>query len=128
MEFKSLEAKATEHFDFGASAVDLLVSGAKRNIRNEVSNKGFDPEAVIDAFEQAKGIKKRAVSVEALELTYKNIILDPEQQRDQDMLNELLNNKKYSILQWKDTWTAQGTFRVFVIYGQKKDKEQEEKK
>jgi hypothetical protein len=50
-----------------------------------------------------------------------NIILDPEQQKDQDMLNELMNNKKYIIAHWKDTWTNQGNFRVFIIYGAKKE-------
>lgn len=115
--------KATEHFDFGSSIADVLISGTKRNIRNEVSNKGFDPEAVIDAFETAKGIKKRSKPIEAFELTFKNIVLDPEQQREQDMLNELMNNKKYTIVLWKDTWTPQGSFRVFIIYGQKKEEE-----
>lgn len=118
------EVQATEHFDFGASAADLLASGNKRNVRNEVTNKGFDPEAVIDAYETAKGIKKRSKSGDTLELTFKNIILDPEQQKDQDMLNELMNNKKYMITLWKDTWTAQGNFRVFIIYGTKKEEEE----
>jgi disulfide oxidoreductase YuzD len=121
------EAKATEHFDFGSSAPDLLVSSRARNLRNEVTNKGFDPEAVIDAFERAKGIKKRPKSAEMAEYSFKNVILDPEQQRDQDMLNELMNNKKYMITLWKDTWTTQGNFRVFVIYGVKKEKEAEPK-
>jgi disulfide oxidoreductase YuzD len=118
-----LAAQATEHFDFGSSAADLQASGAKRNIRSEVNNKGFDPEAVIDAYETAKGIKKRAKADPALDYAFKNIILDPEQQKDQDMLNELMNNKKYMITLWKDTWTAQGSFRVFIIYGIKKEKE-----
>jgi len=117
------EQKATEHFDFGSSLADVLVSSNKRNIRSEVSNKGFDPEMVIDAFEQAKGIKKRP-SVTENDYQFKNIVLDPEQQKDQDMLNELMNNKKYMIALWKDTWTPQGSFRVFIIYGQKKEKEE----
>lgn len=117
------ESRATEHFDFGASASDLLVSDKKRNIKNEVSGKGFDPEAIIDAYEIAKGIKKRPKASDISEYTFKNIILDPEQQKDQDMLNELMNNKKYMIAMWKDTWTNQGNFRVFIIYGSKKEKE-----
>jgi hypothetical protein len=116
--------RTTEHFDFGSSAGDFLVSSSKRNVRSEVSNKDFDPEAVIDAFEMAKGIKRRSRESVEPEQTFKNIILDPEQQRDQDMLNELLNNKKYTIIQWKDTWTNQGTFRVFVIYSQRTEKEE----
>lgn len=112
--------RATEHFDFGSSVSDVLNSDKKRNVRNEISNK-FDPEVVIDAFEHAKGIKRKPKAAEMLDYNFKNIILDPEQQRDQDMLNELMNNKKYMIALWKDTWTAQGNFRVFIIYGQKKE-------
>jgi hypothetical protein len=118
------ENRATEHFDFGSSASDLLVSSKTRNVRNEVTNKGFDPEAVIDAFEQAKGIKRRSRNTGMSEYVFKNTILDPEQQRDQDMLNELMNNKKYIIALWKDTWTVQGSFRVFIIYGTKKEAEE----
>jgi hypothetical protein len=115
------EVKATEHFDFGASAYDLSMTSKKRNVRNEVTNKGFDPEAVIDAYEMSKGIKKRPKTQDMDEYVFKNIILDPEQQKDQDMLNELMNNKKYMITLWKDTWTPQGNFRVFIIYGSKKE-------
>lgn len=119
------ELRATEHFDFGSSVAGVLNTDKKRNVRNEVSNK-FDPEVVIDAFEQAKGIKRRPKVAEMIDYSFKNIILDPEQQRDQDMLNELMNNKKYMIALWKDTWTAQGNFRVFVIYGQKKEPNKED--
>jgi hypothetical protein len=115
-------AKQTEHFDFGSSAHDLPVGDKKRNIRNEVSNK-FDPEKVIDAYEEARGFKKRKVD-EPQDFVFKSTVLDPEQQRDQDLLHELLNNKKYIINHWKDTWTAQGNFRVFIIYGTKKEKEE----
>jgi hypothetical protein len=118
-----IEARATEHFDFGANGFEPTSSAKKRNIKTEISNKGFDPEAVIDAYEQAKGIKKRSQAVNMSEYEIKNIILDPEQQRDQDMLNELMNNKKYLIIMWKDTWTTQGSFRVFIIYGSKKEEE-----
>ena len=118
------ENKITEHFDFGSSISDFEVSSKKRNIKNEVTNKGFDPEAIIDAYEMAKGIKRKK-SEDSADFNFKNIILDPEQQKDQDMLNELMNNKKYQIIFWKDTWTPQGNFRVFVIYGTKKDKEKE---
>jgi hypothetical protein len=118
------EPRTTEHFDFGSSAGDLTTStGKKRNIRDELSNKSFDPETVIDAYEIAKGIKKRPSITAETDYVFKNIVLDPEQQKDQDMLNELMNNKKYMITLWKDTWTAQGSFRVFIIYGAKKEED-----
>lgn len=122
---KGIEPRETEHFDFGSSAADLLATAGARNVRNEVTNKGFDPEAVIDAFEASKGIKKRPRAQDMSAFTFKNIILDPEQQRDQDMLNELMNNKKYMITLWKDTWTTQGSFRVFIIYGTKEEEKKD---
>jgi len=113
------EATPTEHFDFGHEAADLSITpGKRRNVRSEVTNKGFDPESVIDAFERSKGIKRPSRNPMP-QMKFKNIILDPEQQKDQDMLNELMNNAKYTIVLWKDTWTMQGSFRVFVIYGTK---------
>lgn len=119
------EFKATEHFDFGASAEDLsTAAGKRRNVRSEITNKGFDPEVVIDAFEQAKGIKRSSKAADMSAYVFKNIVLDPEKQMDQDMLNELMNNKKYMIALWKDTWTQHGSFRVFVVYGTKKEKEE----
>jgi hypothetical protein len=122
-----IESRATEHFDFGSSSYEQTSNASvRRNVRNEVSNKGFDPEAVIDAYEQAKGIRKKPRANDMSNYTFKNIILDPEQQKDQDMLNELMNNKKYMIISWKDTWTPQGTFRVFIIYGSKKDEKKNE--
>jgi disulfide oxidoreductase YuzD len=121
MDLLNTESRSTEHFDFGSSAADLQSTQKSRNVKNEITNKGFDPEAVIDAYEQAKGIKRRSKPNEAENYEFKNIILDPEQQRDQDMLNELMNNKKYMITLWKDTWTTQGNFRVFIIYGAKKE-------
>ena len=116
----------TEHFDFGAEASDLSISkGKRRNIRGEVANKGFDPDSVIDAFERSKGIKRPSRNPTPT-LTFKNIILNPDQQKDQDMLNELMNNDKYTIIQWKDTWTMQGSYRVFIIYGAKEDNKPED--
>ena len=124
--FKPRLREATEHFDFGYNTHELSSSrDGKRNVRNEITNKSFEPNEVIDAFESAKGIKKRSATPDTSNYTFKNIILDPEQQRDQDMLNELMNNKKYMIVFWKDTWTNLGNFRVFVVYGQRKEDEKE---
>jgi hypothetical protein len=122
----AMDVKATEHFDFGSSAGDLATSAKKRNVRSEITNKGFDPETVIDAYEQAKGIKRRPRQADMSDYEFKNIILDPEQQKDQDMLNELMNNKKYMIALWKDTWTQQGSFRVFIVYGTKKEEKKQQ--
>lgn len=124
MDLYNTENKATQHFDFGTIA-DSTASAKKRNIRSEISNKGFDPESVIDAFEASKGIKRKNPNQELNNFQFKNIILDPEQQRDQDLLNELMNNPNYMITFWKDSWTPQGNYRVFIIYGTKKEKEKQ---
>jgi hypothetical protein len=37
-----------------------------------------------------------------------------------------MNNKKYIIAHWKDTWTTQGVYRVFIIYGVKREEKTDE--
>lgn len=110
--------KGTEHFIFGQTGE---VSKAKRNIQTEVKNSLLDVEKEIDAFELSRGIVRKPKTNMA-DYNFKNIILDPEEERDNEMLSRLLNDEKYLITYWKDNWTPQGTYRVFIIYGTKKEK------
>ena len=117
------EAVATEHFDFGSSAADLGITRS-RNIRSEVNNKSFDPEEVISAFEAAKGIAPRQ-RTKFSNYLFKNIVLDPEQEKDREMLDTLLNDPRYIIQMYKDNWTVHGTYRLFLIYGNLKEEKDE---
>lgn len=126
--FKEEEIKATEHFDFGGIAEGTKIVGKKnsRNVRQEVTNKPFEPEEVVDAYERSRGIvKPKKKSLEEFE--YRNIILEPSRPKDEEMLNTLLNDPDYVIISYRDNWTPQGSYVIFIIYGKKKSKNAEEK-
>jgi hypothetical protein len=109
---------ATEHFIFGRAGE---VPTSKRNVQAEVKGSKLDVEREIDAFELSRGIIRKP-KTNLSEYAFNNIILDPEEQRDNEMLSKLLNDEKYLITYYKDNWTPQGTYRVFIIYGTKKEK------
>jgi hypothetical protein len=111
--------KATEHFDFGTASSDFRPQ-PKRSIQRELKGEILDQQKTVDAFEQAKGwAKKPKMDLSIYE--FHNIVLDPEKQHDGEMLSRLLNDDKYVISYYKDNWTPQGSYRVFVIYGKKKE-------
>jgi len=113
----------TEHYQFGAAADDRLKP--KRNIQRELKNELLDPEQEITAFEQAKGIiRKPKVSMEDYE--FNNIVLSPDGEKDKTLLNKLLNDSQYVITYWKDNWTPQGNYTMFIIYGKKKEKNEQQ--
>lgn len=112
----------TEHFSFGIASGDLKPTH-KRNVQREVKGGDIlDQQSTIDAFEMSKGILRKP-KVDMAEFQFQNIVLDPEKDVDNKMLNQLLNDDKYMITYYKDNWTPQGTYRVFVIYGKKKKDE-----
>jgi hypothetical protein len=112
--------KETEHFVFGAQS-DVPRRKEARNPQREVRGEMLDVKATLDAFEEARGIiRKPKVDLSLYE--YRNIVLDPEKEADSRMLNQLLNGEEYIINYYKDNWTPQGNYRIFVIYGKKKEK------
>lgn len=94
-----------------------------RNVQRELKGEALDVKETIDAFEQAKGIIRKP-KVDLSQYEYQNIVLDPEKENDGKLLNQLLNSDKYIITYFKDNWTPQGSYRVFVIYGKKKDQQE----
>ncbi len=112
--------KETEHFIFGTQSE--IKKRASRNPQREVRGELLDVKATLDAFEESKGIIRKP-RVDISQYEYKNIILDPEKDGDSRMLNQLLNSEDYIISHYKDNWTPQGNYRIFVIYGKKKEKE-----
>jgi hypothetical protein len=114
------EAKETEHFTFGSTSADLRTP--RRNVQREIKGDFLDKEKTIDAFEQSKGFARKP-KVDVTKFEFKTVILDPEKQHDNDLLNMLLNEDKYVITYYKDNWTPQGNYRVFIIYGKKKEDE-----
>jgi hypothetical protein len=107
----------TEHFLYGHTSD---VPKTKRNIQSEIKGENLDVQREVDAFELSRGIVRKP-KLNISEYIFNNIVLDPEEQKDNDMLTALLNSDKYLISYYKDNWTAQGTYRVFIIYGTKKE-------
>lgn len=107
---------------------DLPVSKSQRRERN-LQKELFgtrDPDKIIDEFERQLGYPKKD---EKPNYKYKNRIFNANHDVDQELMNELLNDKdKFEIILWKDTWTVHGDFKVFVIYAEKQlgKKEEEE--
>jgi hypothetical protein len=112
----------TDHYAFGIASVDQPIP--KRNVQRELKNELLDPEKEITAFEQAKGIIRKP-KVNMGDYDFNNIIITPDKDKDRDLLNKLLNDPQYLISYYKDNWTPQGNYCIFIIYGKKKQNEQQ---
>lgn len=113
----------TDHYSFGMASDDHPAT--KRNVQREIRNELLDPEKEITAFEQAKGIIRKP-KVNMQDYDFNNIIITPDNDRDRDLLNKLLNDPQYLISYYKDNWTPQGNYSIFIIYGKKKLKNEQQ--
>ena len=68
----------------------------------------------VDALETELGIKPRQQKI--LKSRRKNQTFVPSKDEDKELLDQLMNDEKFRIIVWKDTWTVQGDYKVFVIY------------
>jgi len=104
---------------------DMSLSKKKGKTDEELQKSFFnlmDPKKVIDNFEATHGPKiKRTKLAKTLK---KSIVLRPETPKDEKLLHQMMNGDKYAITYWKDTWTALGEYRVFVIYTEMVDDEE----
>jgi hypothetical protein len=112
----------TEHYNFGSASSD--VTRTKRNVQRELKNELLDPQKEITAFEQAKGIIRKP-RVDMADYEFNNIVLTPDNEKHGKLLNKLLNDPQYIISYYKDNWTPQGNYCVFIIYGKKKEKDEQ---
>lgn len=75
----------------------------RKTIKEMVTN--FEKELGINPGKKTKNSKKHAE------------VLSPSKDSDSEKLSNILNDDaKYRIVMWKDTWTAHGDYRVFLIY------------
>lgn len=111
---------------------DSSIPAPIRDLENELFGKKGQ-EKIVDAFEKELGFGGRK-EVVVNEKIY-NRIFCPNVDEDQKLLNTLLNDKtKFRIIMWKDTWTAHGDYRIFIVYSEnldakaskKKDKEEDD--
>ena len=81
----------------------------------------MDPQKVIDNFERTHGPKVKKTKVS--QTIKKSRLFRPAQEKDKALFEQLMNNPKYTITYYKDTWTAMGEYMVFVIYTEMLDEE-----
>lgn len=91
-----------------------------RDVGKELHNKDWMDQTV-STFEKSMGFAP--TSNEKIKRVFKTKIFNPEIPKDSELLNSLLNSPNHKIQYWKDTWTALGEYRVFVVYFEFKKEE-----
>ncbi len=111
------------------SSIPLKKASTGRDIEQELFGKKGQMDIVND-LEKELGYKKK-VSKPA-NIKYHNVLLNPADDTDQELLNQLLNDKEvFNIKKWSEFSTNRTGFQIFVIYTEdldalekiKKDKE-----
>ena len=88
-----------------------------RNLAGELYKKNWQA-TTIDSFEKSIGIVPKQ---QKLNLKYKSRVFSPDYDKDAELLNELMNHPKFTIIYWKDNWTVEGLYKVFAIYSENLD-------
>lgn len=117
---KIREGSEEENF-YGAMATGEKIP--RRELKKEILNK-FDPEQVVDSFEQSVGIKKKQDT--ALNKRIKPYLFNLKNQKDEENLEKLMNDPKYRITYWKDSFNQFGDFVVFCVYEENLDMKSKE--
>lgn len=124
---KSFKTTA-EQFAFADTIKDLDLkpsSSDEDQVRKELFGEHFDPEKMIDQYEQQLGIKKPSDS-KIGKVLFKSIMLTPgDDDDDNKLLFQLMNDKElYPHLKEDHYWTPRGEYKMFVIYGEDQDVKQ----
>ena len=114
-----------EQFAFADTIKDLELKPSltdESEVRKELFGEHFDPEKMIDQFEQQLGIKRPSDS-KIGKVLFKSIMLTPgEDNDDNKLLFSLMNDKElYPHLKEDHYWTPRGEYKMFVIYGEDQD-------
>jgi len=94
-----------------------ITNKTDRDLAAELYKKNWQSNS-IDSFEKSNGIVPRT---EKPNLRYKNRVFTPGYDEDSKLLNDLMNNPKFSIIYSKDNWTVDGQYKMFVIYAENMD-------
>lgn len=106
-----------ESFVFKEQLSDIRNSSVPepdRDLEQELfGKKGI--KVALDSLEQSLGYgeKEKKVKVKVY-----NKIFSPDTSEDKKLLDELLNDPRFEILRWVDSWTAHGHYKVFIIYSE----------
>ena len=124
----SNKLKEREDFIFSETLSELpLNPRTEEQVRKDLF-KEFDPEKMVDSFENQLGIKVK--TPELPKLRYKNIMLSPGTDEDDSaLLNELMNDHElYQIVNRSHYWTPRGEFKLFIEYTENLDIKKEREK
>lgn len=111
---KTLEDSSDNFEQFSGVAPDLKRRD-ERNLIDELHKKNWQAKTV-DNFEKSMGITPGPP--EKQKMLMKNRIFEPGYDKDQELLNELMNSPKYRIVYQKDNWSPDGSYKIFIIYGE----------
>lgn len=117
-----------EQFAFADTIKDLELKPSLTDetaVRKELFGENFDPEKMVDEFEQQLGIKKPQ-EANIGKVLFKTIMLTPgDDDDDSKLLFQLMNDKElFPHLKEDHYWTARGEYKMFVIYGEDQDVKQ----
>jgi len=87
----------------------------QRNLAQELYSKNWQDET-ITAFEKQQGFVVKPAAKELVK--HKVKVFSPENEKDKNLMIELMNSPNHKITYWKDNWTPSGEYRVFVIYSE----------
>lgn len=105
-----------EHMDLFTAVAPDLKRKDERSLVDELYKKNWQQKTV-DAFEERTGIAPSKGTAKQT-LNYKNRVFEPSFDKDQQLLNELMNSPKYKIIYLKDNWTPDGSYKLFIIYAE----------
>lgn len=114
-----------ENLDLFTSIAPDLKRRDERQLVDELYKKNWQQKTV-DAFEARVGIAPSKGS-DKQTLNYKNRLFEPSYDKDQQLLNELMNSPKYKIIYLKDNWSPDGAYKLFIIYAEIMDEKSTDK-
>jgi hypothetical protein len=113
------KTNATDALTFTKSSDSPRGAGDKveeRDLAAELYKKNWGAQK-IDAYEkQVLGLPSPAAAKP--KLRYASRMFTPEYVEDSKRFDDLMNNPKYGIIYFKDNWTIEGKYTIFVVYSE----------
>ncbi len=113
------KANATDALTFTKSSDSPRESANKGEVRDlaaELYKKNWGAQK-IDAYEkQVLGLP--SPSTAKPKLKYASRMFTPEFVEDSKRFDDLMNNPKFGIIYFKDNWTIEGKYTIFVVYSE----------
>ena len=102
--------------NFAGSFPTTPVTQPRKNVEKELFNHQATADQIIDAYEQATGLKPRKSTVKPANYEYKTKLFDMSVPEDQELFEKLMNSRQFRIIYFKDNFTARGDYKAFCTY------------